>query len=222
MLLLLALVLVLPSLLPSLLSFLILFESVVRASGVEDGAPPLERRGSSLIPRSAKGEMGGRTQDGAVKGVRKGESDIALGRRVVLAGLLILRCPAGGTPMEETVWVLTVLFSMWSWVIGCKFCTPIGCWEILGCFDAEVGLLWRVVEDETVVNVDVVERGEEEGNVDDDVGEEDEIEGIFLRMSASPCPEVRCVVVFVVLIILVRATVILVSSPPWESTLLLL
>lgn len=110
LLLLLALILVLPSLLPFLLSFLTLFESVVRASGVEDGAPPPERRGSSLIPRSAKGEMGGRTQDGVVKGVRRGESDMALGRRVILEGLLILRCPASGTPMEEIAWLLAMLF----------------------------------------------------------------------------------------------------------------
>lgn len=85
-----------------------------------------------------------------------------------------------------------------------------------------MGVLWKVVQDETVANVDVVERGEDEGNVDDDVGEEDKIEGIFLRMSASPCPEVLRVVDFVELIISVRATVILVSPPSWESTLVLL
>lgn len=103
-------------------------------------------------------------------------------------------------------------------------CTPTGNWEILGCFDDdddEVGVLWRVVEDETVVDVDVVERGEgDEGNMEVDVDGEDKIEGICLRMGASPCPEVPCVVVFVMSIILVRTAVILVSPPSWASTLL--
>lgn len=185
----------------SLLSFLTLFESVVRASGVEDDAPPLERRGSTLMPRSAKGEIGGRTQDGAVKGVRRGERDMALGRRAFLVGLLILKCPfwtgcvSTGRILSMLLLTMsgsTVLLWIWLWVIGCKLCAPTGCdCGILGSIDDdEVGVLWRVVvvEEETLVDVEVVDRGEDvdEGVGDDEGG--DKVEGISLRMSAlSPC-----------------------------------
>lgn len=133
--------------------------------------------------------MGGRTQDGAVKGVRSGERDIALGRRVFLVGLLILRCPfwTGCTPTVGGMLLMLLMAALWMWLwdVGCKFCAPTFCdWEILGCDDDdEVGVLWRVM-----VVEDVVDRGEDvdEGNVGNDDGG-DKVEGVFLRMCSS-CP----------------------------------